>query len=350
MMKDRVHIVGSYGMRNFGDDLFVDTILRVGHEIWPGSNVRTLVPARSKLYSAQNYLGQILRTTLTVVGTLWSTRIAFCGGSIFHDVQGNKRLRVRLSGNRKLEALGVSVGPFGSDEARSRVGKLVDRVDRIIVRDPASLSRLEKEFGIQVDNQKALGGDLVALHPNVNKSRKVNGLTITICPSAAAEQSGSDTAMEIADCIDVLGVKEWGRPNIRLLALSCNGIDDDRRLCRDIQESLKKMSIDSEVLEYSKLGIAGTCYAIAESKMVWSQRLHGLVVAYLTDVPFFAVSHHAKIRDFCTDIELDPQLVVDDGERWCDAAGRLLKDGFKSLMAPDEYRRRARGAYIGSAN
>lgn len=349
-MRERVHVVGAYGMRNFGDDLFVDCVQQMGSRIWPDASVRALVPMQSRLFQSTGIFGSAFRIICAVVGTVWSTRIAFCGGSIFHDVSGTKKLRTRMSGKRSIEALGVSIGPFASEDAKARVRDLVRRTDRIVVRDPESLIRLEQELGLTSGINVALGGDLVSLHPRLNQVKVKRSDYVTICPSNAAHLDLEMLSHQIIEAINLLQSREKRTPNVRFLALSCSEIDDDRELCRRLQAILGDASIRSEVVGYSDLGLARTVRMIAESRMVWSQRLHGAIVAYLTEVPFIAISHHAKIRDFCDDIEMNSDLVVGVGSAWSPAVEQLIENVEHYGVSPAAYRARANSEYIGIEN
>lgn len=342
----RVNAVGSYGFYNFGDDLFEDTVRRCGDRLWPGARVRTFVP-RTPLYSSINYLASALRLTTATIGLLWSDTIAYCGGSILQDVRGVARVRQRVLTRRRVEMLGVSVGPFHSDEAAARVKAAMRGVSRLVVRDSASQERLQGLFP-DAPISSLLGGDLVALSEQVGPSTE-SGDTITVCPSAASMPDVNRLIAHIKEAVAYVGKRFDRVPAVRLLALSCSPGSDDVALCRLVADGLADSGWDISVETYEELGLKNTCSVLASSSMVLSQRLHGAIVAYLSDVPFLLVGHHAKCVDFGSDIGADPRTIVSSTESWLGGIAALL-DGTGPTVPASSYRSRAHSVYFRSSS
>lgn len=337
----RVHTVGSYGFKNFGDDLFVDTLRENSSHLWPGASVRTLVPSASKLYATESKVGALVRLGTAAAGIAWADAIAYCGGSILQDVRGVERIRQVLIGGRRLQALGVSVGPFPSNDAAVRVRDLLARAERLVLRDNASLRRMEG-LGLSTDGV-AVGGDLVALSGLIQARKAKN--YITICPSAAAHSRIDELAEQARDAVAAFERTTRDRPSVLVLALCQQSNSNDMELCRPLADSLASNGLSVRVESYTHIGLARTCKLIAESRMVWSQRLHGGIVAYLSDVPFLLVGHHAKCVDFMSDIGADTYTVNSVREPWAPIVEDLVLRPAFGLMEGKQYRARARQAY-----
>lgn len=323
----RVNVVGYYGWDNFGDDLFRVAVKRNRELIWgPGARVRSFVTPIRALHQNLGVVGQATRLAETLVGALWADTIALCGGSVLEDVQGNQRVRDRLlRGRRAVEALGVSLGPWKSESAMARVRGYVLQMERVVVREQASKDRIGESV--------AVGGDLAALYamPTIPPDERDY---LTVCISR-------DSGATVDELVTVLGAL-LPRVDIKVKFLSLNVRrgHGDIEFTRSIYSRVRHLHPEIELVKYESLD--QTIDVIAHSRAVWSQRLHGIIVAYLCEVPFIALSHHQKITDFARHIGLAPRflresLIVDDELR------AVAEDSITSsapwTMSPTQYRK-----------
>lgn len=341
----RVQPVGYYGFGNFGDDLFVATVTEHAETLWPNARIRTFVPTRFvRAYSSLRVLGSAVRACFGALGLLWADTFAFCGGSTLEDVGGVARARIWLSGFRRFEALGVSIGPFESPAAQLRTSKAVNRMDRVVVRDRASVDRAAR-LGI---SGVRLGGDLSALSSLVSPSSGQRANRIVICPSSAAGLPPGTIADRIREVIPALRGGVSPDVQLVLLALAGHSVSGDRQLCEEVAAILHVDGIAAEVATYAQLGLEETCRYIAESLAVFTYRLHGALVAYLSDVPFLLVGHHAKCIDFAVDIDAS-ECIVGVHQTWSESVKSLLAGEISVPFSSVDYRSRARDAYLGFA-
>ncbi|WP_081447268.1 polysaccharide pyruvyl transferase family protein [Corynebacterium efficiens] len=341
----RVQAVGSYGYQNFGDDLFVNTLMQRSAEIWPGAKMRTFAPLKSNVYAQPNALGKLLRAGTALAGLMWADTISLCGGSIMQDVKGIARWRQHALPFKRVEALGVSIGPFQNPEAESRVKDLADQVDRLVVRDPSSAERA-LTLGFTTD-RTLLGGDLVALNRSIKKSDSKSG-AISICPSAASRTEFSVLYHEVRKGLQQVSEFYDAKPDVNILALASTPTANDEPIGQLLSEKLTELGYSVKFVPYSAVGIRGMIEILTESSMVWSQRLHGAIVSYLADVPFLLDGHHAKCIDFAEDIRLNSKLLVNVADGWGAGIRALLDDETRSGMSPTGYKRRAEEAYTGA--
>lgn len=336
-MTPTVNLVGYYGMSNFGDELFVATALARAADLWPGATTRTFVPARPRRYQAMGPAGSATRLAHAAAAAAWAGTFAFCGGSVLQQLSGTTRLRAAIPG-RRLEALGVSVGPFPTARDERQVMALLPRFDRLVVRDRASARRAPGS---------TLGGDLAALTPAGWFPAAGTRNRLVICPSAAAGARDADTfareaaaaALLVADQVD----------DITILSLNTHPTLGDRALSGRIAARIGRHHPGRVRLEkFSTLGVRGTLALLASSRAVWSARLHAGVVAYLAGVPFLLAGHHEKCGELAADIGLDRQrLLPPDGTGMAVQAPGTLTGDPGVVMGPGEYRARAHRAYLG---
>lgn len=298
--RTRVYVVGYYGWGNFGDEIFKAVAKLNAEHFWgPGAKVRTFETPLPRLRTSKGFVGRVLRASEAVLGGLWAHRISLFGGSVLSWLTGTMKLRMTLFSERRVfEAIGVSIGPFRDAEAAQDVGGLLQYMDRVVVRDSKSVDR--SPIAVK------LGGDLAALYPMPQFAASTRE-GLTICPSVDSGVSPRDFASLLCKLLP-----EEGYHGITLLALNSRSPGGDVAYCQAISEELAAQGItaDPEVFD----DIERAVHRIAISKAVWAQRLHGLIVAYLSDVPVFVFSHHAKLADFAIDIGLDDDFVVEEAE------------------------------------
>jgi len=329
----RVNVVGYYGWENFGDELFRAAIHINRELIWgPGVQLRSFVTPIRMLHQNTGPLGSITRLCETVIGGLWGDTIALCGGSVLEDVRGTQRLRSAvIQRNRRTEAIGVSLGPWRSATAKARVREYISQMDRVVVRDTASRTRV----GLNI----SVGGDLAALYPMPIyelSERKY----LTICPSVDSGASVDDVVAILDELLTHVDLP------VRMLALNVRRRHGDVEFSHQIRERLARLGHDIEFERFDSLD--QTIEIIAKSRAVWSQRLHGVIVSYLCDVPVLALSHHQKITDFASDIGLPPRFApetLSPSGSTIRAAAETLRGRPSWQIKSEHYRQMTRNAF-----
>lgn len=336
MRKTRVNAVGYYGWDNFGDELFRRAVHHSRAIIW-GSDVtvRSFVLPFRPVHQNLGVLGRAARVASTVLGAIWADRVALCGGSVLEDVRGTQKVRDTLARRGQMvEALGVSLGPWSSETARERVREYAATMARIVVRDQASQDRYAGAVTV--------GGDLAALYPMpVIPAAEREHLTLCVSNDSGA------TATELADFFARM-LPSVTIP-VKILALNTRKGKGDLELSYAVQRRLSEVHHGVEVVKFTS--VDQTIDVLAHSRAVWSQRLHGIIVAYLCDVPFLALSHHQKLSDFAQHIGLPDRfvtqvLVPSDSTRA--AAEETLNSGPAWAISPGDYRARTRAAFSAS--
>lgn len=346
-MEMAVVATGYYGMANFGDDLFRDAVREGASALWPQADLKFVAPDVDSpdwvkaLYARHSRAGSMLRA-LTAARALSSGHIAYCGGSLFQDVRGVRtihRLAATLNIGR-FEALGVSVGPFASQQAEERVQNFMGRFERIVVRDVES-----HEWLANCGLRSSLGGDIAALSDKLNdygSCEQRGGVAIAPCGTA-----GAFTDSYVQGVVHAVRVaRQRGVSDVNVVALNSHPVNGDFAVCRALSEALERDGAKARIIDYSDVGISGVIEILSSSKLVIATRLHAGIVAYLTETPVVLVAYHRKSIDFAKDVGLSPASVVGTSSLLDEWEGAMESATAQPSMTAEVYRERAIDAYF----
>lgn len=351
-------VSGYYGMKNFGDDVFVDTVLsaslfdhaRIASPPIPHTGTSDRDAAASYLlprmlqaaHQNAGFGGKAFRLAEAEIFTRQAQSIAFAGGSLFH---GNSRVmsrQVALATRRKIRlvAVGVSFGPFRSVAAQQRALRSVVAFDAILVRDELSYARLAAG-GIE---HSILMGDLAALHPSLQadstpaeRSDYAVFAPMDLLRSNEAQDAAFSTLLQVL-------VERNGR--LVILALNAHPNLGDHECAKMYARKGRLAGLEVRVLSYGDLGLAETIGLLGRARAVVSTRLHGAIVPYLFGIPFMLVEYQEKCTQFLMDIGVPEAARATGHGRFTFLLGAW--DGHPELsypaMSPTRYRLRAHGA------
>jgi polysaccharide pyruvyl transferase WcaK-like protein len=344
-------LVGYYGMRNFGDDLFVSLIsgLRPRMDrsapLWivapplpgprpPGS--RFLVPRRlAKAWRSHGLRGSALRLGVNLFAATAGQTLVLGGGSVLTAVDGVRAQQFRLRHLlrvRRWVALGVSVGPVARD-MRQDVDDLLGVLDTLVVRDERSAA--------DSGRPNELGGDLAALIPSSclapDTSFPRHGIVY------APKQSWTADVQRIL--VDPIAAHAAATGTaVTVLALNCHEQDGDLAACATAADLFRRSGIPAQQLSYEELGLRATVQALASARSVVTGRLHGGIVSFVSGTPFVLLSDTTKMDDFLDDIGQPARLRGRLDPSGGDAVAELL--GAPQQRPNDEYVARARAVYL----
>lgn len=308
----KVAVAGYFGWGNFGDQLFFDTVNRRRDALWPESTtVASLTSKHLAFHARAGALGSILRALHALKMSHSADVLAYCGGSVFGDVSGIDALRRRIRPDR-VEALGVSLGPFASSHDRAAVLEYIAGFDRLVIRDrswrllemrPSISARLETGLTATLPSGTIVeyGGDLAALSPLINQVPAYSRDGLVVCPSAASGGNVDDLARQVLQATRELRTR-GSSERVRIIGLNGHPKMGDASLVRKLESALRQQGIKCETEMFPDLGLGGTIAALSSAELVLSQRLHGAIVAYLSGGPFIMIDHHPKCRAFVEDV------------------------------------------------
>lgn len=347
-----IAVVGYFGWGNFGDQLFLDTVRRRREELWPGSTeVLALTSKDLGRHATAGPLGALLRAAHTLRIFRRADVLAYCGGSVFTDVTGVDALRRRFRPPR-MQALGVSIGPFSDARARADVTQYLDEFERIVVRDD-SWCLLQDDLPLLPEPATGpppgieQGGDLAALSPLITHVPDHDRTGLVVCPSAAAEADVEVLADQVIQARRAMLLR--GRPApVQLLALNGHPRNGDEELVRSLAASLRDQGVECRTSSFLELGLERTVALLGSAGLVLSQRLHGAIVAYLSGGRFLMLDHHPKCRAFVEDVAGEATVCVPvDAPDLSVALDAALSSDRTLLREPQEYIRHAQRIYLG---
>ncbi|MET3769737.1 polysaccharide pyruvyl transferase WcaK-like protein [Marisediminicola sp. UYEF4] len=364
--RQRAHIVGYYGMANFGDDLFCEVIRNYASHLLPGLDVKIvgdfargkakgtyLESLRAQLFSSNSPLGSAVRLAVGLNTVVRADLIVLGGGSVLSSVKGVWSVQNRLAVlcNTSFRALGVSIGPFAADVDRSAISVFANRFDRIVVRDNSSLMNGRE---LVSPAKVTLGGDLAALYvspdvkvPRVPGIRRV-GIALCNFPGFTIRElkdliSATVEALALTRSPDVID-------HVFVISLNSNVEFGDDELSQLAARELTAANVAVSLIRYADNDVSFIWNLLGSLDALIAVRLHAAICAYMNSVPFVLLEYHQKCRDFCDDIG---QLAALRAGAFPSQSSALIKitallSGSRSTvaLAPAEYAARARAIYF----
>ncbi len=295
-------ISGYYGFGNSGDDSILYSMIRELKANRPDIRIVTLsnTPKKtSKLYG----VASIHRfNIISVIAAISGTKLLISGGgSLIQDVTSSKSLVYYLSVIRlaqilkkKVMLLANGIGPIEKASNIEKVKKVLNKVDLITLREPASLEEL-KNFG--VDKPQIL----VTADPafNLYEARAEETETIMRANNIPLHQeycvvairpwfkSSDDLAAKISNAANY-AFETYGLNSIFLVMQPSR----DTQISKDCASKIENGAyvIDTELSPAQMLGI------VKGAKFVIGMRLHTLIYGASCGTPVIGISYDPKIN------------------------------------------------------
>jgi|GEM_PF-4969278 len=227
----------------------------------------------------------------------------FGGGSIFHTSNSilwkHQLLRKARKENPSLNsaAVGISLGPFPDVHAERQALAFLQELDLIHCRDSASMAFAQQLAGkVRLVQGRDLAFSVKALCPQLFISRKLKGrvgLSFILDPKLGAAEK-ERRFLKMQALVDFL---TFSGNEVVLVGLYTGAKYSDDRLHDRLFSSAKNKSL-IRILHY-KGDVPEIISCISSCSFYISMRLHGLITAFLSGVPFFALSSHSKVVEFC---------------------------------------------------
>lgn len=242
------------------------------------------------------------------------------GGSLFHSDMsiGWKHTAIKLFRKMgrfspKIALVGVSLGPFKDKKIKEKMGALLCDVDVALFRDELSMN-IAKELTsdtdliLSLDTALYLGSDLSV---DTNNQSSVGNDTVKRIGLALMDIQTKDTSesqkYEDACVTLVNGLTQKGY-EVALFSLYEGALVSDV----DIHARILRRTATPELLVEHKYSgdITSIIRELSQCQAVVSMRLHGIISAYLRQIPFIAISDNPKHKGFCTSIDYPDKLVL----------------------------------------
>lgn len=364
--KETVVFTGYYGMSNFGDDIFGAVSAWGATTFWDvefkilaprikGVNADYSVPDwfNRNIYASTNTLGQLARLGFTLREVSRSNQLIFAGGSIFSSAStGVMKVIEKIAKKSRLgiSGIGVSVGPFTNNKDALKVKSFIERFDYLSVRDNASYS-VVKEFNL--DLPVIMAGDLAGAFQTtfamsgekIQQDQPIIGIALCNYESFIGQDSDVENKRNLALIAGTIQAAKNCDAKVYVFSLNNHPEFGDDGLVKVLCEKLSYEGIEYRLIRNSEHSIDNVWSQVAICDAFISVRLHGAIVAYLSDIPFALVEYHQKCTDFLEDIGQNDNYKlagdVNDSATVCHIIEHLLSTRHHPKMTTAEYSKRS---------
>lgn len=346
---------GYYGMKNTGDDALLLASLEGINKLYSNDNIsvgcyRSVTPRDFKKFSKNLSDPQVYKGE-NRLRNYWHSFVSRCvvwgGGSVLHSYQdiSIKRHMIKLSG--KGVAVGVSVGPFESDDAKNECAKWLNECSFVGVRDKESFNlamSIAPNANVRLTFDLAPG---LLLNDGISLSGEVarKGVCLCLCPVEELNLNGStgcDERVKELAAILVSMYDNIGEP-ITLLDFNGHEILGDSLVHRDLLRILPERVIVNHV-KYQPDPIK-VINMMSSYRVVISMRLHASIFSFLSRTPVISINYHKKCEGWCDqvgvpkDYQIPLYKTIADGKSWTSEFSNVilcaLKSGFsKGFLMP----------------
>lgn len=317
-MKSKVVFTGYYGQHNFGDDIFCQVATWGANKYWKRQarffvTETPVFPDYFDYFKPSTFKTKGHALLYQYIESIMNRTIVYSGGSIFHSKPSksysiNNFIYLMSNLGKQLGAIGVSVGPFQSDEDFQWVKRFLSRFSYISVRDRNSFELIKD---IRLSGEVVQGFDLAVLYPlifNFQQTKSANDLSKIIGVSLCHYESyiRGDENMEkqreeaILNYLSDIAIK---RKDIifRFFVLNNHPLVGDQEITNDFVRHLRNYSERIEVINYS-YNPKVVVDKMRECKFIIGVRLHSAIMAYTMGIPFLLIEYHPKCTNFLDDI------------------------------------------------
>ena len=319
---------GYYGQSNMGDDAFGIVAVWGAKKYWnsKASLLSSKGPINKKitinyeLPKKQYFRGEFLFRTIKKL--LISDMCILAGGSVLHTqhkmltINGLIFLFAKI-GLCKVGAIGVSIGPFKTEEDYIYIKKQLTKFKFLVLRDKKSY---DIAVSMELPYKPILASDLAFLLPELHLSEKLQKsknkiLGISLCHYERYTDGNIKNEVRRESLILEVLQEVIKTLNVKLRFFIINGhnsLGDEEFIMKTIAKlSLSKK--EYEVINYSPNTLS-MLDKIVECDTVFTTRLHGAIFAAAMNIPSLLVEYHEKCSDYLDDIGLEDDWRIGDME------------------------------------
>lgn len=328
-----VVFVGYYGFGNYGDDLFVRSVVASvesgGTDIAGRAKMIFLSPVidgvpatyfavRSRLmgqlYRSDGIFGKAYRCWKRITVLYKADAVVYAGGSLFCDPAASRLFfeKIMTRAGIRFHAIGISVGPFSSERNAELVREHLREFSSISVRDIRS-----REF--------LTASAIICSHsPDI-----AYGLLL---PAQMRTATGRAPRILLIPCPLFEPMKGRQRDFYRSLYVSSAQQGWQVDFCSfqpgDFSADFIDLADRAQLLEY-KGDFPLFCRKLDSYDYIVTSRLHGAIISSMMGKPFYLYQHHLKATDFLDELgwpyrnKCTPQELLND-----------VPALFKGLQAP----------------
>ncbi|MBR2916709.1 MAG: polysaccharide pyruvyl transferase CsaB, partial [Clostridia bacterium] len=302
-IKNDIVISGYYGFKNSGDDASLKAIVDGLKALSPTIRITVLSknPAETRRLYGVDSINRL--NIFKIIGRMRESSLLISGGgSLIQDITSEKSLAyylfiIRLAQALKLKTMlyGNGIGPVLNKKSYPKIAKILDRVDKITLRDPKSLDTL-LEMGVKNKNTSVTADAVFSLAKKefpwpwdklfvmgMEKNQKY--FCVSVRGWIDLAENFEESIARVCDYV----YKKYGYAPIFIPMQPNQDID----ICQRIKE---KVSAPAFILGKTAtlkeiLGI------VSKSEFVLGMRLHILIYAASMGVPVIGLDYDPKINN-----------------------------------------------------
>jgi colanic acid/amylovoran biosynthesis protein len=382
-------IINAHSSRNKGDAGIVLSMIDAIKKHSPGANIKihsrfpdidgkfyedpvascvenvSVDPKSSKIKKVLSSLNllSILNNTKSVKSDdyAWADVVVSCGGGFLLShrfsvalLQHLVQIKTAFDYNKPVVIYSQSIGPFYNNYMQKMAKKVLDRVDKIYIRETNSLKWLEKidcknsnielvpdsAFSMQLESSEKVDN---ILYPFTENNKNIVGMTVRDWNFPEVE----DTEFHRNKYIEsirksILHINKTYGAKVLLMpqVLGPNPFNDDRNISREILKEIDKQY--AELLDYD-FHPRELKYMYSKMDMFIGTRMHSNIFALSTFVPTVAINYEHKtsgimkmleLDDFVVDIkDIEPASFIEMIDRCWDNRSKLRNDLEQNIPA-----------------
>ncbi|KAA8750765.1 polysaccharide pyruvyl transferase CsaB [Priestia megaterium] len=309
-------VYGYYGYGNAGDEALLTVIVNHLRTYNPNSEVTVIsndpintmennpvkaVKLKKKINKVMQFFSLMRKNDVIILG----------GGGIIQDSNNNigtlvyMLILVTIAKllNKKVIFYGISAGPINYKLSQKIVKLIINKADITVVRDIKS-KELLKELGAQT-NIKVTADLVFALPLLAQNMTKNNYVAISAMPYYKIVKNDALKDQEIVEAFLNLTnyIIEKYDYDIKFVSMQ-DSVDGA------LGVEVQKQSLFKERIEIIDSVSAFEKYkVISESELTIGMRLHSLIFAAKSRVPFIGISYHPKVESFIESMDMDKNSV-----------------------------------------
>lgn len=343
MSANRIVLSGYYGFDNIGDEAVLYSIVNLLKKEIPNVQITVLSnnPEKTKsTYGVESVNRWDLKAIIKAIKQ--SDLLVSGGGSLLQDVTSSKTVPYYLAIvkiaqllKKKVVFYSQGIGPVNKGFSRFLIKHIVNKVDGIFVREPASKALLE-EIGIKKEIHVAI--DPVIGIECKNNKQVVSGKSVGVYLRPWHDKAHDEKLLQgLSE-----GLKLLAQNGYKLYLIPMH-YDQDREIAFEIEKVLTTgkdcISKEAVVVVDKMLSIEEVLNYTNSFDMVIGMRLHSLIMAAATKVPMIGLSYDPKVTAFMKEM----------GIPYCVDTNRVSEEQFKNMVKELMDKQEEQKAYLEKA-
>ncbi len=332
---------GYYGMHNFGDDITLQAIISNISKHYPVDSVTVLSHTDKNEYQDER-INVIHRFNLfKILPAMKKTKLFMLGGgSLLQDATSNRSIFYYLFMLRRAQNLGCKtmiygngIGPICKKKHRKNTIKVLQKVNRITIRDNESYQYLLQN-GLDKDKLELTADETFNFYDfDLTQSAPLpdtNGKKILLINLRPYINAPKDITKDVATAVEKIA-----RQNDLYPVLLPIQFTQDYALLKRVSEMLtvEHHLFDRQVQQQDIISLINSCHILL------TERLHPIVFAARLQKPFVSIVYDPKVRVTAQIFKMENyalSLTEMSSERIIELMNQLLKEysSIQSLLLP----------------